>query len=155
MKDTILFILKDVKLDIQYIDLCNRYKDFDNRVNLNRKEAEPIIKSFDSHFKYLSKDRAFLKEISLGEFIVRFFIGFKDGIVGFGYLIWKEGQSNNYYKGNLLTLSKLIDPKFEDKVEYNSPIATSLDDFKEILAKIFFLYKEIEKRFKEQDIDIV
>ena len=154
MKDTILFILKDVKLDIQYIDLCNRYKDFDNRVNLNRKEAEPIIKSFDSHFKYLSKDRAFLKEISLGEFIVRFFIGFKDGIVGFGYLIWKEGENSNYYKGNLPTLAKIIDPKFDEKVKYPTPIATSIEDFTEILSRIFLLYSEFEKRFKNQEINI-
>jgi hypothetical protein len=44
----------------------------------------------------------------------------------------------------------LIDPKFEDKVEYNSPIATSLDDFKEILAKIFFLIRKLRSDLKSR-----
>lgn len=147
MEKIIVEILKEINLDIEYEKLCLEFNKFDKAANLNRKEVEPIIKSYDPNFKYIAKDRTFLKEILFQGFTVRFFIGFKSGIIGFGYLIWKEGENHNYYKGNLHTLSKKIDPEFEAKVEYNSPIATSLDDFKEILSKIFLLFEAFKQHF--------
>jgi hypothetical protein len=149
MKELILEILREIELDKEYVKLCQRYSDFDGRAKLTRKEVEPIIKSYDPDFRYTEMDKTFLKEISFEEFTVRFFIGFKSGIFGFGYLIWKEGENHNFYKGNLHTLSKEIDPEFEGKVKYNSPIATSLQDFNEILSKIFSLIATFGKRFKE------
>ena len=88
-------------------------------------------------------------------FKVRFFIGYRGGIIDFSYLIWTEGENQNYYQGRLASLSKLIDTNFDIKVKYQTPIASSLDDFTEILTKILSLYQEFEKRFKEQVIDIV
>ncbi|MEO9964663.1 MAG: hypothetical protein ABJF11_02670 [Reichenbachiella sp.] len=149
MEKLILEILQKIELDKEYAKLCQNYCDFDNSANLNKKEVDPIIKSFDSDFKYIARDRTFLKETIFEGYTVRFFIGFKSGITGFGYLVWKEGDNNNFYKGNLVTLSEQIDPEFTEKVKYNSPIATSLEDFKEILSKFFELFSAFEQRFKE------
>ena len=80
MQEFILGILRKIELDKEYIKLCQNHYDFDGRANLNRKEIEPIIKSFDSDFKYVAKDRTFLKETSFEEFTLRFFIGFKNDI---------------------------------------------------------------------------
>lgn len=149
MKGLILEILREIGLDKQYVKLCQTYCDFDGRANLKWKEIDQIIKSYDPDFRYVAKDKTFLKELAFKEFTVRLFIGFKIGIVSFGYLVWKEGDNQNYFKGNLHTLSKQIDPEFEEKVEYNSPIATSLDDFEKILSRIFSLFDAYEQRFKE------
>ena len=83
MQELILGILRKIELDKEYIKLCRNHYDFDGRANLNREEVEPIIKSFDSDFKYAAKDKTFLKEIAFGEFTLRFFIGFKNGIIDF------------------------------------------------------------------------
>lgn len=149
MQELILGILKEIELDKEYAKLCERYCDFDNSANLNKKEVAPIIKSFDSDFKYIARDRTFLKETAFEEYTVRFFIGFKSGITGFGYLVWKEGENHNFYKGNLVTLSEQIDPGFKERVKYNSPIATSLEDFKEILSKFFELFESFKQHFQE------
>ncbi len=149
MQELILGILKEIELDKEYAKLCERYCDFDNSANLNNKEVNPIIKSFDPSFKYIARDRTFLKETTFEEYTVRFFIGFKSGITGFGYLVWKEGDNKNFYKGDLKTLSKEVDAEFEDRVKYNRPIATSLEDFKEILSKYFELFESFKQRFQE------
>ena len=149
MQELILEILQKIELDKEYIKLCQANSNFDSRYNPNRKEIEPIIKSFDPDFKYIAKDKTFLKEIVFEEYTVRFFIEFKDGIVEFSYLIWKEGENHNYYKGGLDSLVELIDSEFEEKVDYQTPIATSLEDFKEILSKFFELFEFFKKHFQE------
>ena len=88
MQELIIEILKKIELDKEYMKLCQANCDFEGRYNLKRKEIEPMIKSFDSDFKYISNDRVFMKEAAFEEFTVRFFIGFKGGITNFGYLIW-------------------------------------------------------------------
>ncbi len=149
MQELILGILQKIGLDKEYAKLCQDYCDFDGRATLTRKDIEPIIKSFDSDFKYVVKDRTFLKETTFEEFTVRFFIGFKNGIIDFSYLVWKEGESYNFYQGRLATLSEQIDPEFNGKVKYKSPIATSLDDFKEILSKFFEWFESFKQHFQE------
>ncbi len=154
MNEIIYSTLKEINLDTEYKLLCNKFDDFDNAFNIKWKEADAIIKDFDPKFRYVAKDRTFLKEINFKEFIVRFFIGFKNGIVDFSYLIWKEGENNNYFQGRLASLTEMIDPNFESMVRYKVPIAASLSDFQEIISRIFSLYKQFENRFKEQEIKI-
>ena len=149
MEELIIEILKKIGLDKEYKKLCLKYSDFDNRANLNKKEVEPIIKSHDSDFKYIARDKTFLKEIAFEEYTVRFFIGYQGGIVDFAYLIWKEGDNDNFYQGRLASLTELMDSRFEDNVNYQTPIATSLDDFKEILSKIFELFEQFKQHFDE------
>ncbi|GAB3337197.1 hypothetical protein GCM10027429_21370 [Marivirga atlantica] len=149
MQELILGILRKIELDKEYLKLCQNHHDFDGRANLNRKEIEPIIKSFDSDFKYVAKDRTFLKETPYEEFTLRFFIGFKNGIIDFSYLVWKEGENHNFYQGRLATLAEQIDPEFKEKVKYKTPIATSLEDFKEILSKYFELFESFKQHFQE------
>lgn len=147
MEKLIFETLKKINLDIEYKALCFEYNDFERAINLGKKEVEPIIKSYDPDFSYISKDRTFLKEMFFEGYTVRFFIGFKRGVIGFGYLIWKEGENHNFYKGNLHTLSKQINSEFEKKGGYNFPMATSLNDLKEILFKIFVLFEKFKKHF--------
>lgn len=90
-----------------------------------------------------------MKEIAFGEFTLRFFIGFKNGIIDFSYLIWKEGENNNFYQGRIATLAEEIDPEFKGKVKYPTPIATSLKDFKEILSKYFELFESFKQHFHQ------
>ena len=120
MQELILEILKKIGLDKEYIKLCQANCDFDGRYNLNRKEIEPVIKSFDPEFKYIAKDKTFLKEVAFEGFTVRFFIGYQGGIVDFSYLVWKEGENENFYQGRLASLSEQIDSEFEKKVK--SPV---------------------------------
>jgi len=149
MKKEILEILIKINLDKEYLQLCTEYCDFNNSANFKRKDVEPIIKSYDSDFKYISGDKTFLKEFLYEEFTVRFFIDFSYGIAGFGYLVWKEGENQNYYKGNLVTLTELIDPRFEEKVKHKSPIATSAKEYDIILSKIFKLYNDFKLEFEK------
>lgn len=43
-----------------------------------------------------------------------------------------------------MTLSEQIDPEFKERVKYKTPIATSLEDFKEILSKFFGLFESFK-----------
>ncbi len=149
MHEQILEILKKIELDKKYLLLCQIHSDFDGRMNLTRKDVEPIIKSYDSAFIYIPRDKTFMKEFLFGEYTVRFFISFKSGIIGFGYLVWKEGENNNFYKGNLVTLTELIDPNFEEKVKYKSPIVSSIDEYNLVLSKIFELYTTFKRNFEK------
>ncbi len=148
MQELIIEILKKIELDKEYIRLCQANCSFDNRYNLSRKEIEPIIRSFDPDFRYIAKDKTFLKEITFEEFTVRFFIGYQGGIVDFSYLVWKEGENDNFYQGRLASLSEQIDSEFEERVKYQTPIATSLEDFKEILSKYFDLFESFKQHFQ-------
>lgn len=147
MMDVIVEILRKIELPIKYENLCRNYSDFEKRANLKAKEVEPYILSHDQNFKYVPKDKVFLKETSYKEYTVRFFIGFQGGIVDFSYLIWKEGENKNFYDGRLATLTELIDPQFDQKVKYKTPIATSLDDFNQILSEIFRLFEAFTQYF--------
>jgi hypothetical protein len=98
MKEIILKILREIKLNQVYTDLCLKFDDFDKGQNLNRRDIEPIIKSFDSSFKYIARDRTFIKETQFKMFKVRFFIGYRGGIIDFSYLIWKEGENKTIIK---------------------------------------------------------
>ena len=89
-----------------------------------------------------------MKEITFEEFTVRFFIGYQGGIVDFSYLVWKEGENDNFYQGRLASLSEQIDSEFEERVKYQTPIATSLEDFKEILSKYFDLFESFKQHFQ-------
>ena len=57
-------------------------------------------------------------------------------------------RTQSYHKGNLNTLSQLIDGKFEERVKNNFPIATSIDDLEKILEKIFLLFDSFEQVFR-------
>jgi len=149
MMELIVEILRKIELSKRYENLCQSYSDFEKRADLKSKDLEPYIQSHDLDFKYVAKDKVFLKEISYEEYVVRFFISFKGGIVDFSYLIWKEGENQNYYKGRLATLTELVDPQFDQKVKYKTPIATSLDDFNEILSEIFLLFEAFKQHFME------
>ena len=147
--ELVVEILRKIELPLKYENLCRSYSNFEKRANLNGKDLGPYIRSHDQNFKYVAKDKVFLKEVSYEEYTVRFFISFKGGIVDFSYLVWKEGENENYYKGRLATLTELIDPQFDQKVKYKTPIATSLDDFSEILSEIFLLFEAFMKYFIE------
>jgi len=147
MMDQIIEILRKIELPIKYENLCRNYSNFEKRANLKAKEVEPCIRSHDQNFKYVAKDSVFLKEVSYEGYTVRFFISFKGGIIDFSYLIWKEGENQNYHKGRLATLAELIDPQFDQKVKYKTPIATSLDDFSQILSEIFRLFEAFIRHF--------
>jgi hypothetical protein len=147
MMDQIIEILRKIELPIKYENLCRNYSNFEKRANLKAKEIEPYIRSHDQNFKYVAKDSVFLKEVSYEGYTVRFFISFKGGIIDFSYLIWKEGENQNYHKGRLATLAELIDPQFDQKVKYKTPIATSLDDFSQILSEIFRLFEAFIRHF--------
>lgn len=113
--DLIVEILKKIELPLKYENLCRSYSNFEKRANLKVKDVEYCIRSHDQSFKYVARDKVFLKEGSYEEYRVRFFIGFQGGIVDFSYLVWKEGENENYYQGRLATLTELIDPQFDQK----------------------------------------
>jgi hypothetical protein len=149
LNDLIKNVFKDMKFDKTYIKLCNNFSDFNNRENLKISDVKQLIKFFDKDYNYISRDRTFMKEFKLNEFSVRFFIGYKGGIADFSYLIWIEGENSNFYKERLASLSSSINPSFESQVKFKCPIATSLNDYKEILTIIFELDNELQYKLYE------
>ncbi len=148
MGNKIRDILKLISYDKKFTDMCNRYSDWDHAANLNRKDIGRLINNHDSEFNYISRDRVFMKEFPYKDYTIRFFISYRDGLIGFGYLIWKEAESHKYYKGNMLTLAKILDTNIRDHISYSAPIATSLKDFENIISEIFNLYDSFEQKFK-------
>ncbi len=151
LKDFIERFFKGAELDTTYIKLCNDFSDFDNRENLKIPEVKLLLKSLDNDYKYITRDRVFIKEFKFSEFSLRFFISFKGGISDFSYLIWMEGDNSNFYKERLASLSSSLDPHFENKVKFQCPIATSIEDYKKILTRIFLLVNELENKLFELD----
>lgn len=149
MKEQIITILQEIELEKKYIQLCQEHCDFEGHANLTRKDVESIIKSYDPAFKYILRDRTFMKEFLFEELTVRFFIDFKSGIVDFGYLIWKEGENHNYQKGDLAILTEMVNPTFNENLRYKRPIVSSVEEFNIVLSKIFELYNSFKKKFEE------
>ena len=149
MKEIILKIFRKIELEKRYEKLCLSYDNFEGMKKFKRKEVENYIESYDPEFKYVSRDKLFLKEILYKDYTVRFFIYFR-GMIGLGYLIWKEGENHNYYKGNLVSLTELINPQFIQNVKYKTPIATSIDDFKVILDEQFQILEEFTHHFLKE-----
>ena len=148
MENKITDILKSISFDKKFIDMCNRYSDWDHGANLSRKDIGRLIKNHDNEFNYISRDRVFMKEFAYTEYTVRFFISYRGGLIGFGYLVWNESESQKYYKGNMFTLAKILDSNIRDHISYSTPIATSLEDFENIISEIFDLYNSFEQNFK-------
>jgi hypothetical protein len=149
MREKIINILQAIELEKKYTQLCQEYCDFEDRANLTRKEVEPIIKFYDPAYKYIARDRTFMKEFLFEELTVRFFIGYKSGITDFGYLIWKEGENHNYQKGDLAMLTEMINPNFHENLTFKRPIVSSLEEFEIVISKFFELYYDFKDRFEK------
>ncbi len=148
MKEQIIKILQEIELEKEYIQLCQEYCNFESSANLTRKDVEQIIKSFDPEYKYVARDKTFIKEFLFGELTVRFFIDYKSGLVDFGYLIWKEGENHNYYKGDLVMLIELYSPNFYKNLKYKRPYVSSPEEYKIVLNKLFELLFSFKKKFE-------
>jgi hypothetical protein len=149
MREKIINILQAIELEKKYTQLCQEFCDFEGRANLTRKEVEPIIKSYDPAYKYIARDRIFMKELLFQKLKVRFFIGYQSGITDFGYLIWKEGENHNYQKGDLATLTEMINPKFSENLKFKRPIVSSIEEFEIVISTIFELYNVFKDRFEQ------
>ncbi len=147
MRELILEILQKIDFEKRYRKLCNEYSDFNKRANLKVKDVEKVVNSFDVQYKYISRDKTFLREFNYGEFFVRLFIGFRGGVVDFSYLIWESDNINKYYKGRLASLAEIINPEFNQFVQFKTPIATSLEDFEIIVNEIFDICQDFENHF--------
>lgn len=148
IRELIIEILREIELVVAYEHLCRTYDNFEKRMNLKGKEIEVYIKSYDQGFKYVAKDSVFVREMEFNGYFVRFFLSFKGGIVDFSYLVWEKENNQNCLKGRLASLVEIIDPQFDQKVKYKTPIATSLDDFNDILSEIFKLFNSFIEKFK-------
>ena len=154
MKETIVEILKEMSIDERYYSLCLKHRDVKNRYPLKRKDVESVIRSYDEGFKYVTGDRLFIKEMMYQDYSVRFYIGFRDGIISFFYSIWIEDKKGNGHRGNLHTLSEYVNPDFNDLTSMKAVVATTLDEAYDIIDKIFQMLDEFTDLFKKRFGDI-
>jgi len=156
MKETIIEILKEMSIDDRYYDLCMRYGDLKNRYPLKRKDVEPIIKSYNKGFKYVTGDRLFLKKFKHQEHSVWLYIYFKDGLISFSFASRIEGSDQDGCWANLHKMSEYVNPDFNELTYKKTLIATTLEEAYDIIDHIFKMLDEFAELFRQKvgDIDI-
>lgn len=137
MKNKILEIVKEIDFANRYILLCNRFLDFDNGKNFTKQEVLDLLIDIGIEMKFISKEKVFLKDFFINDFTVRLLFSYKHGYIDFRYWIFNDTETilNDSFRGVAL----LQDIKFNEKVSYRFPIATSISDLHKILSKLIKL----------------
>ncbi|MBP1618615.1 MAG: hypothetical protein H6Q14_2442 [Bacteroidetes bacterium] len=146
-------ITKEILIKIQfseiYIDLCNKYCEFDNGGKFTKKEVESEIIRNELQMTFSSKEKLFYKDYVKNNLSIRFILSYKYGFIECFYTI-KNLINSEKIEGRFNTIATLQNVNFNNLVKHKFPIATSLEDLKEILSTILKLHTDFIEKFKEK-----
>lgn len=148
MEEILIEILIKIQFSEIYINLCNKYCEFDNGGKFTKKEVESEIIKRELQMIFSSKEKLFYKDYVKNNLKIRFILSYKYGFIECFYTIQSLINSEKI-EGRFNTIATLQNLNFNNLVKHKFPIATSLDDLKEILGIVFDLNNnlilEIEK----------
>lgn len=148
MKERVVQVVQRVNFSKRYIDLCNRFADFDNGAKFTKQEVREVITRFDGDLNFSSREKLFLKDYLFGEIYMRIILSYNYGFIDCTYSFWTEGYKERL-NDSFFGISSLQDKDVESKVKYKFPIATSTMDLEEIVGEILNINNDVVHCFEK------
>ena len=142
MKEKILIAFKKVDFSNRYMNLCNKFDDFDNGVKFHNNDVANSIAQVNGELRYSSKENLFIKDYSINEINARFILSFKYGFIDCTYAFWTEGFKERLNE-SLYGIALMLDRDVESKITYKFPIATNMKDLDEIVKEVLEINSEV------------
>ncbi|QPH39444.1 hypothetical protein [Pedobacter endophyticus] len=146
-------IIKDSLLEIsfeeRYIQLCNRFKDYDNCKNVKNSDLNKVLNEIGFSMESVPKESIFFKEYDYKYFRLRFILPYKHGIIDCSELYWNENNSIRIY-GGFRSYIREINPDIKNQIQYLSPISTSERDLKVIVQILIELHVDFLNLFSQK-----
>ncbi|ALU75818.1 hypothetical protein [Tenacibaculum finnmarkense] len=143
----IIDIFRKINLSKRYIDLCNKFSDFENSKSPRKVEVLTILNKKDLELKYSKQERAFYEEFIIDNKVFRFMLNYTNGMIG-GLFILSETEIT--LKSEITEIIEDLGVDFFEKAEYRYPMSTSQEDLEEILNELLNIYKDFKKEFIKQ-----
>ncbi|MCG8794820.1 hypothetical protein [Tenacibaculum finnmarkense] len=143
----IINIFRKINLSKRYIDLCNKFSDFENSKSPRKVEVLTILNKKDLELKYSKQERAFYEEFIIDNKVFRFMLNYTNGMIG-GLFILSETEIT--LKSEITEIIEDLGVDFFEKAEYRYPMSTSQEDLEEILNELLNIYKDFKKEFIKQ-----
>ncbi|HMM02488.1 MULTISPECIES: hypothetical protein [unclassified Dysgonomonas] len=148
MENKLIDILNKIEFSKKYIDICNRYSDFDNGKNFQKKDILEILLMNKIDMEFSSKEKLFYKDYFISNYIIRFLFSFKYGFIECFYTIRYNDDSENI-SGRFNSIATLQNADFNNMVKHKFPIATSIEDLQNILNELLRIHNDFIVRLKE------
>ncbi|MBE7633275.1 hypothetical protein F7642_02895 [Tenacibaculum finnmarkense genomovar ulcerans] len=142
-----LVFFRKINLSKRYIDLCNKFSDFENSKSPRKVEVLTILNKKDLELKYSKQERAFYEEFIIDNKVFRFMLNYTNGMIG-GLFILSETEIT--LKSEITEIIEDLGVDFFEKAEYRYPMSTSQEDLEEILNELLNIYKDFKKEFIKQ-----
>jgi len=149
MKELFKKTLEQIRFSQKYIDVCNKFHDFDKGKNFNKNEVLEILNVFSWKLSYASKDKSFYQDYDYKYFKGRFTFTYKYGFIECFYVFWNK-RTEERIRGRFNSIALIEDNDFESKVTYKFPIATSLNDLEGILKSLYKLHTNFIKTLEQK-----
>lgn len=132
----------------RYKSICEKHNDFENSMSGNQSKVYAnILQKIDKSVSYISKDKAFISTVPVGEFTLELVLTLHNGLVE-AHLNYIKGDDWLMYN-RLDGYAEELDSNFNREL-YNIPKYTSLEELEEILKEIFSIYEDIKKELANQ-----
>lgn len=141
IKSIIKISLTDILFKERYVQLCNKYNDFDNCKNVKNSDVEKILNEIKFLMSSSTKESLFFKDYKFKEFSLRFILSYKNGIIDCSDLYWNEDNSIRIY-GGFRSYIREINPEIKNRVEYLLPISTNEFDLNQIIRELIKLHTD-------------
>jgi len=148
MRERVVQVVQRVNFSKRYIDLCNRFADFDNGAKFTKEEVKEIIAKLNGDLKFSSREKLFLKDYLFDEVNMRIILSYNYGFIDCTYAFWTDGYKERL-NDSFFGISLLQDEEVESKVNYKFPIATSTIDLEEIVGEILRINKDVVHYFEK------
>lgn len=142
---TVLNFFKKINLSERYINLCNKFSDYENSKTPKKNEILKILNEKNLNLKFSRQESLFYQDIKIKNYNFRFLLNYKYGLISSLYMLSSEKKL--IVRMNLFDASEKLDNTFLDKVEYKCPITTSEIDLEKILEEILGIYLEFKDEF--------
>lgn len=142
-KNEILEIFKKNNLSERYINLCNRFSNYDASKAPKKSEVLEILKEKSIDLKFLRQESSFYEDLKINKYKCRFMLGYEYGMISSFYMLWSN--ENTIFREELGEIVEELGEDFFNKVKFRYPISTSLEDLKEILDGLLAIYLEFKE----------
>jgi hypothetical protein len=140
-------ILKDIHFSDRFINLSNKYTDFDKRlVSDDFNEIEKSIQSFEYNFKFNKSENFFKLIENIKPYKIQFNVVIQRGIVEFIIGIEKDGERLKMGGSVCGAVEFLIGKSFTSK-----PIYKDYEDLQAILKEAFSIYEDFKAELLKQE----
>ncbi|WP_027420015.1 hypothetical protein [Crocinitomix catalasitica] len=137
-----LSVLNGLDNKAEYVELCKKYWDFENRKGLSKKEATEVKDELELDFKLAGTEKRYYKDYFFGSIQLRFMIPYGHGMVDCSYRVFSPMSDNSIPSFSYRRIVQNITGDFEN-YELTFPMNKNIEEFKVNLKFILKLNEKI------------